>query len=161
MKRKAFVSTVVVLLVLADQLTKEIARRVLGETGPVAWAGGLVSWELAENPGAFLSLGAQFGEGLRFLLFSVGVVVVLGWAVFLLVKRPELPRLEVWGLSLLLGGGTGNLIDRLAKGSVTDFLQIGFPPLQTGVFNLADMAIMVGVGFLFFTSFKNPKSLSS
>jgi signal peptidase II len=49
-------------------------------------------------------------------------------------------------LSLLAGGGIGNLIDRIANdGAVTDFVRIGIGPLRTGIFNLADVAIVVGV----------------
>ena len=54
------------------------------------------------------------------------------------------------GLTLLIAGGLGNLIDRLVYGYVTDFLNVGIGSLRTGIFNVADMAIMLGVGLLFF-----------
>ena len=50
------------------------------------------------------------------------------------------------GLSLVAGGGVGNLIDRVINnGAVTDFVRLGIGPLRTGMFNVADVAIVVGV----------------
>ena len=57
------------------------------------------------------------------------------------------------GLGFMLGGGIGNMIDRLAFGAVTDFLHMDFEIFQTGVFNLADMSIMFGVGLMFVDQF--------
>jgi signal peptidase II len=48
------------------------------------------------------------------------------------------------GLALIVGGGVGNLIDRLNAGVVRDFIDIGIGSIRTGVFNLADLAITVG-----------------
>ena len=52
------------------------------------------------------------------------------------------------GLACVLGGGIGNLYDRVLYGSVTDFLHIDFGLFQTGIFNLADVSIMVGAFLL-------------
>ncbi|MGZ3723594.1 MAG: signal peptidase II, partial [Bdellovibrionales bacterium] len=52
--------------------------------------------------------------------------------------------LNLMGLTLVLGGGTGNLIDRMTYGHVTDFLILGYGPLHTGIFNLADVTICLG-----------------
>jgi signal peptidase II len=60
-------------------------------------------------------------------------------------------RLRGWpllGVSLLLAGGTSNWIDRVIRGSVVDFLNVGVGSLRTGVFNVADMAIMLGAAVL-------------
>lgn len=70
--------------------------------------------------------------------------MLAGLLAFLLLKR-RLPRSEFLGLSLILGGGLGNLIDRLLRdGHVTDFLNVGFGSLRTGIFNVADAAITTG-----------------
>jgi len=49
---------------------------------------------------------------------------------------------------LFLAGGASNLVDRIAMGTVIDFLNIGFGPVRTGIFNVADVAIMAGIGLL-------------
>jgi signal peptidase II len=51
-------------------------------------------------------------------------------------------------LSFAIGGGIGNIYDRLVHGSVTDFMHINFGLFQTGIFNMADVSIMVGM-FIF------------
>ncbi|HEX8522706.1 MAG TPA: signal peptidase II, partial [Tepidisphaeraceae bacterium] len=52
------------------------------------------------------------------------------------------------GLTLVAAGGVSNLADRIAHGSVIDFLNVGIGSLRTGIFNLADMAIMAGMAML-------------
>jgi signal peptidase II len=52
------------------------------------------------------------------------------------------------GLVLFVAGGVSNWVDRLVRGSVVDFLNVGVGPLRTGVFNVADVAIMVGAGLV-------------
>jgi signal peptidase II len=140
-----------------DQWTKVYARSDLHGNGPFSYLGGFIRFEFAENPGAFLSVGSGMSETFRFAIFSVGVIFVLIWAAWLLMFRVELKRAEIWGLSLLLAGGIGNLIDRLYKGTVTDFVQLGWDPLRTGIFNLADVAIMAGVALLFLVSWTAKK----
>jgi signal peptidase II len=59
-------------------------------------------------------------------------------------------------IALVIGGGLGNLIDRIVHdGRVVDFMQVGFPWLRTGVFNVADMAIMTGVGLMLLTTVRS------
>jgi signal peptidase II len=50
------------------------------------------------------------------------------------------------GLALYLAGGASNLVDRVVRGSVIDFMNVGVGPLRTGIFNVADVAILAGVG---------------
>ena len=160
-RRWILVLSVLFVTVASDQLTKVLARSVLRGQDRQEFIAGSVALEFAENPGAFLSVGSGLSDSLRFLIFSVGVVFVLLWAGYLLIKRQDLAKMEVWGLALLLGGGIGNLIDRLSKGTVTDFIQMGVGSLHTGIFNIADVAIMVGVGFLFLTSSRNKKKAAA
>ena len=56
----------------------------------------------------------------------------------------------LFAVILIVGGGIGNLYDRIAYGSVTDFMHIKFGVLQTGVFNVADMSIMAGMFIILF-----------
>lgn len=131
-------------LLVADQLSKLWARGWLREHGPFSWGGGSVRLVYHENTGAFLSLGADLPEGARSIVFSLGVgILVAGLVVFYLRQR-QLHRLGDWAFCLMIAGGVGNLIDRIWKSSVTDFVVLGVGPLQTGVFNVADMAISAG-----------------
>jgi signal peptidase II len=100
--------------------------------------------QLTQNPGSFLSLGASLPEPLRFGLFTAVVAIVLiGLVCAALFARLSTARFVA--LALVAGGGISNLIDRLLyDGRVTDFLNVGIGSLRTGIFNLADMAILAG-----------------
>ena len=101
-----------------------------------------------ENPGAFLSVGASWSPELRAVVFQIGnglFLVALGRC----RQPPRWSRVESCGLALFLAGALSNLIDRIAVGSVIDFLNVGIGPLRTGIFNVADVAIMAGAGCLF------------
>lgn len=140
----------------ADQITKVIAQHFLRSRPPISFFGGLVQLLYAENPGAFLSLGAQLSDSGRFWLFTVisgGILV--GLFLYALLHR-RLTQDEVMSLSLILGGGISNLIDRLVRDHrVIDFMIVGFGWLKTGVFNVADVAITAGVGLLFWRSVRS------
>lgn len=106
-----------------------------------------------ENTGAFLSLGDTLAEPWRFILLTlVPAIVLLAGLVYVLVKT-KLNSLNALGIVLVLAGGIGNLYDRWVYHSVTDFMLIKFSWAQTGVFNVADMSIMAGVGVLLVQSF--------
>jgi signal peptidase II len=145
-----------------DQATKQMARAGLGSGDSTSTAGGLLEFTLAENPGAFLSLGALLPASLRVGVFTVGTGMGLIVLLVYLIRSPRLTRLTLVGFALILGGGAGNLLDRLTReGLVTDFMILRVGPLHTGVFNVADMAVMAGVGVLLYYTFKpEPKGLA-
>lgn len=140
-----------------DQVTKAVARDSLTITGPLNYLGGAVTILHAQNSGAFLSLGAGLGTEVRFWIFTVAVSLFLLMACLVLFRKKKLGNANTIGLALIVGGGFGNLIDRVAFGSVTDFLNLGIGSLRTGIFNVADMAIVAGVSILFFCSFRKKK----
>jgi signal peptidase II len=108
-------------------------------------AGAHVQLILAENRGAFLSLGSDINPELRGVLFTGGVALALIWGVVWLFARDH-TMVQAASVSLIIGGGFGNLIDRVSRfGSVTDFIFVRYGPVQTGIFNLADVFITTGV----------------
>lgn len=137
-----------------DQTSKHLARSGLDHFGSVTLPGGFVELQLAENPGSFLSLGDSLPKPLRQALFTVGTgVCLLGLFAYLVCTR--LGRYYFIGLTLIWAGGTSNLIDRITRqGLVTDFLFIRVGPLHTGVFNVADVMVMLGTAVLFYEHWK-------
>ena len=98
-----------------------------------------------ENTGAFLSLGDTLPSALKIILLNVlPLLIVIAGLTFILIKT-GLDRVILFGLILVIGGGAGNLYDRIVHGSVTDFMHINFVIFQTGVFNVADLSITTGV----------------
>jgi signal peptidase II len=98
----------------------------------------------AENSGAFLGMGSGLPEVWRTALFSVGSGALLAVFTWLLIKGDWGFQRKL-GLVLLLAGGASNWVDRLWRGSVVDFLNVGVGGLRTGIFNIADMAILAGL----------------
>jgi signal peptidase II len=138
-----------------DQITKGIARSTLSERGPLSYLGDAVRLQYEENPGGMLSLGAKLPDWLRSLLLTWAVAALLsGFLVYTLVGR-SLGSAQVVALSLLIGGGLGNLFDRLMyDGCVIDFVIIGLGPVRTAVFNVADVLILAGVAGIALTTFR-------
>lgn len=160
-KRLLLVLAILFCCVGCDQASKSVAKAYLSERHAVVLLGDTVRLELAKNYGAFLSLGASMGEASRGILMSVGVGAVLASLLaYLFVSKPENPIVGV-AVALIVGGGVSNLIDRLRYGGyVIDFLNVGIGSLRTGIFNVADMAIMAGVVLWAFSDrlWKKPKS---
>lgn len=104
----------------------------------------------AENPGAFLSLGASLPAHARTLLFQGAVSLIVLGLVLAATFWPKLTRGQVVALTLLGASGLGNLIDRfLYDGRVTDFLNLGIGDLRTGIFNVADVLGVVAIVLLY------------
>ena len=110
----------------------------------------------AENPGAAFGLFRTVPDHLRaplFHLVSLGAVILIVFY-FSKLKGDKKEIWAKWGLPLVLGGAIGNYIDRLARGFVVDFLEAHwFEQAYWPAFNLADSAIVVGVGLLVIDSF--------
>lgn len=74
-----------------------------------------------------------------------------------MLKKTNLNRWLVLAFAFVVGGGIGNLIDRIAYGSVTDFYQIKLGIFKTGIFNMADVSVTIGVLLILFLSVGNRK----
>jgi len=138
-----------------DQATKTIAVNSLRDQPPRSYLADTVRLDFAQNPGGFLSLGANLPDSVRTRLFiSSNCVMMLGLSCFLIIKR-NIPLLLFVSLVYVLSGGVGNLVDRVSNnGLVTDFINVGIGSLRTGVFNVADMAITFGVITIGILTFK-------
>lgn len=137
-----------------DQATKIIAMNSLRDQPPRSFFADTIRLDFAQNPGGFLSLGANLPDSFRTKLFiATNGAMMLGLLCFLILKR-NIPALLFVSLVYVLSGGVGNFIDRLSNnGLVTDFINVGIGPIRTGVFNVADIAITFGaiaIGFLTF-----------
>jgi signal peptidase II len=113
-----------------------------------------------ENTGAMLGLGSGLSSFWKkvFLwgLPALFILIILGITFF----KTSLSYLAVVGLTFIVGGGIGNLIDRIAFGSVTDFLHIDLGLVRTGIFNMADVSVMVGTGLMLLYLFQKKKTTS-
>jgi len=112
----------------------------------------------AENTGAAFSLFADWPEKRRRWFFHIISMVAVVFVLYLQRALPKVAsRKEVWirlGLPLVLGGALGNYIDRLARGFVVDFIQAHWQnKMSWPTFNIADMAISVGMACVILDAF--------
>ena len=140
----------VVTTIGCDRVTKHFAAESLAGEPRQSFLADTVRLEYVENSGAFLSLGADLPPAVRTAIFTVGNSLILIGTIILAVRR-HWTGTELFGLGLVFAGGASNLADRIARGSVIDFMNVGLGTLRTGIFNVADVAIMVGVLVLVLT----------
>ena len=118
----------------------------------------------ARNTAIAFSIGTDMPQALKIILFSAVPLIVLGVIAFYLLKTDSLTKLQRWAACGILGGGIGNLVDRIFRPlGVVDFLDVKFYGLfgldRWPTFNVADAAIVV-CGFLLVISFFNSKKIS-
>lgn len=149
MKRRLIVFLLIMACVGCDQVSKYIAAHFLKGRPALSFMGDTFRLAYAENSGAFLSLGAGLPEHIRKTVFVVLVSIFLvGFLLYVLFSQ-TLDPFSIWSGALIIGGGFGNLIDRIIhQGVVIDFMNIGIGSLRTGIFNVADVVIMAGM-FMF------------
>ena len=161
MKIKAILILLVFIpLIGCDRYTKEQAIIHLKGQELSSFFNGFFCLTYHENTGAMLSLGAYLPENIRFIIFTLLVgLLLIGGLIYVLVKLMNRYSF-ILGL-FVLAGGFGNLYDRALNGRVVDFMLLQFGPLKTGVFNVADAAIMIGIFGLIFISSKWGKNLTN
>lgn len=136
-----------------DRLTKIWAVNTLKEQPMQSYFNDVFRLVYAENTGAFLSLGSDMNDTLRYWVLAVVPVLVLLYIFFHVLTAKNLHVVQQAAFGFILGGGLSNIFDRIMEGRVVDFMNMGFGTLRTGIFNVADMSIMLGlflmVPFLF------------
>lgn len=149
MKKSNLFRISIMLLVISinvgcDQVSKSIVRQNLDYNQTVELIDQNLILTKVENTGAFLSLGDELSGPARSILLvlfpTLALLLALGVALF----NTRLDKTMAFGLCCVVGGGIGNIFDRLYYGSVTDFVHIDLNLVQTGVFNMADVSIMAG-----------------
>ena len=101
-------------------------------------------------------MGSELSETLRILLLIVlPVIVLISITIYTYIDK-ALDQISIIGFSLIIGGGIGNIFDRIVYGSVTDFLYINLGGIfKTGIFNIADVSVTTGMILILISSFKN------
>ncbi|WP_232078924.1 signal peptidase II [Mycobacterium florentinum] len=138
-RRVRLLLSVAAVVLALDIVTKVLAVRLLPPGQPVSIIGDTVTWTLVRNSGAAFSMATGYTWVLT--LIATGVVIGIFW----MGRRLVSPWWAV-GLGMILGGATGNLVDRFfrapgpLRGHVVDFLSVGWWP----VFNVADPAVVGG-----------------
>jgi len=140
--------SIILINVGCDQVSKNLVRNNLEYHERIPLVEDHVVLTKVENLGAFLSLGDTLPpvtkQILLLLLPSAALLFMLYW----LMLHVDMHKRTLFALSSIIGGGVGNMYDRIVYGSVTDFFYIHYDFFKTGIFNAADVSIMFGTFFL-------------
>jgi signal peptidase II len=142
-----------------DRLTKHVAVTTLSGAPSRSFFADTFRLEYAENTGAFLGLGGDWPRAVRTAVFGVGSGLLL-IALAVVAWRERWSRQALLGVALFVAGGASNLFDRITYGMVIDFMNVGIGSLRTGIFNVADMAIMLGAGILVLEGYRSSRHAS-
>ena len=135
---------IVALVVGADQLTKQLVVHFLDKKVPFDVIPGVFRFSYVENRGAAFGMLDEH----RWVFMVVSTVAIVAMLIYMWKLAPKNMFMRV-GLSLVIGGGIGNMIDRVAYGYVVDFLDFcAFPTLWKWVFNVADACVCIGAGMV-------------
>lgn len=134
-------------IVSLDQITKWCIRWTLGVGQSISVIGDVVRITHVQNPG--IAFGLHVGHGILFTILSILACLLIAW-----YGRAHWNE-NAWfktGIMWILGGAVGNLVDRILFGKVVDFIDIGIwvnmKPYRWPVFNVADSAVVIGMGML-------------
>lgn len=160
-KRLVWIALIVLINLILDQGTKWIAKETIANSPTKSYLWDTFRLTYAENRGAFLSMFSTLPESVRFWLLNIGVgLLLLGLLIYSATSK-QLETMHVIGYAIIAGGGISNWLDRAFRdGSVVDFMNMGIgTSLRTGIFNVADVAILIGIGLLLIYN-KKPENKS-
>jgi len=136
-----FCIVIILLSVLADQVSKYLAATYLTQVDTLALIEDVFHFTYVENRGAAFGMLADH----RWVFMVLSVVGIAAVAVWVAVEKPR-SRWIRGAAALIIGGGIGNMIDRIALGYVIDFIDCRF--IDFYVFNIADSCVCVGCAML-------------
>lgn len=138
-----------IVIIGLDQLTKALTRSHLALYESIDIWGSFLRFTHLQNTGAAFSLSLP-NESYNRIFFIATSILAIALIIYLLFRATH--KLQVWAFGLVLGGALGNLIDRIIRGGVTDFIDFDIPDMlgmqRFPVFNVADSAIFIGMTLL-------------
>lgn len=148
----------ILLNIACDQISKVLVREHVEVRVETQLIGDTFIMTNVENSGAFLGLGSDLDPTVKLIVLLILPVVVLALALRYVLTNKQLDQWTIVGLSFVIGGGIGNIYDRIMYGSVTDFFHIDLGGVfRTGIFNMADVSVMVGMGCILVSAIVNRK----
>ncbi len=139
-----WLAVISVICVVLDQLTKILCVKNIALGDSITVIPGVLDFTYIQNRGA--AFGSLTGARWVFMIASVVMIVVI--TCYVISNRKSLSYPTVINLSLIVGGGIGNMIDRIALGYVIDFVDVKFLPFWKWIFNVADSFVCVGAFLL-------------
>ncbi|GAA4278492.1 signal peptidase II [Aquimarina mytili] len=145
--------SLVFLNISCDQISKSIVRKTIEPYERIEVLKNNFVLTKVENTGAAYSLGSDLTPVLKILVLQILPILVLLLLLRLLLIKVNYSKTTIIGLAFIIGGGIGNLFDRIVYGSVTDFLIMDLGIIKTEIFNIADVSIMTGSVLIILSTF--------
>ncbi len=139
-----FILSLVLLNISCDQVSKRVVRQSIAPFERIQVFDNNFVLTKVENTGAAYSLGSDLGPFLKIFLLQIIPILVLVFLLRHILINRKYSKETIIGFTFIIGGGIGNLYDRIVYGSVTDFLILDLGIVKTEIFNLADVSIMMG-----------------
>jgi signal peptidase II len=140
-----------------DQITKKEVRENISPNELIEVIGDNFILTKVENTGAALGFGSDFNPYIKLFIFQILPVLVLLYLCYYLYKREDISKLDFLAFTFFIGGGIGNIIDRILYKSVTDFMFLEIGALHTGIFNMADVSVTLATILFLISSFSNKR----
>ena len=156
-KRNILITVIILLSIASDQISKVWVRNNFESYIEKSIIGDVFTLIKVENTGAFLGMGSELPETLRILLLIVlPIIVLIAITIYTyILEKDTMYKTTTIGFSLIIGGGVGNIFDRVVYGSVTDFLYLDFGGIfKTGIFNIADLSVTIGMILILISSYE-------
>jgi signal peptidase II len=148
MKKNALRIFVIVFIISmnigCDQSTKYLAKKYLNPSNYIQVIDDYFVLHYAENKGGFLSLFSTLPKIVRIIILSIIPSIFLVLITYYVLRNKSMSLLYVLALCTIIGGGLSNIADRFNNDYVVDFMNIGIGDIRSGVFNFADLSIMLG-----------------
>jgi len=142
--RILLVLSLVLLNIGCDQISKNVVRNTIEKDARIEVFKDNFVLTKVENSGAAYSLGSDLAPFLKIILLQILPILVLAFLLRLILIKTNYTRETILGFTFIIGGGIGNLFDRIVYGSVTDFMIMDLGIIKTEIFNMADVSIMIG-----------------
>ncbi len=145
--------------VSCDQITKHSVRKNIDSSERIEVVNDNFILTKVENTGAALGFGADFHPKIKLVIFQLLPVLVLFYMFFYLMRKEEISAINFMAITFIIGGGIGNIIDRILFNSVTDFMYLQVGPFHTGIFNMADVSVTIGAMVIIMNSIIGKKEV--
>ena len=155
MKRliKIFVSLIIIFSNIGcDQITKEKVRNEISKNEKIQVVNDNFILTKVENTGAAMGLGQNLNPKLKIVFLQILPLLVMVLMFLYIIREKNISKLNLIAFSFIIGGGIGNIYDRILYNSVTDFMYLEFGNLHTGIFNMADVSVVLGTLLIFTNS---------
>lgn len=147
--KKHLYKILILLLILGniscDQVSKKVVRNNVEKGSYIQLINDNFILTNVENTGAALGFGQNFPPITKTILLKILPLIVLFILAFRILTKKRMNKLLTIAFAFVIGGGIGNLIDRILYGSVTDFFHLKIGVFKTGIFNMADVSVTLGV----------------